>query len=104
MDYSLYHLILRVSYNNSQLLKCSANFSSDNIFVVNLIHLRALGIDLNNRRFSKELGGDNRTYNSNNSLNEVASGISLLNSNTRYTVNAPSNGYDLISVGSRRLD
>ena len=93
----------RVSYNNSQLLKCSANFSYDRYICGESNSLaRALGIDLNNRRFSKGAGpGDNRQYNSNNSLNEVASGLSLLNSNTRYTVNTPSNGYDLISVGSR---
>ena len=93
----------RVSYNNSQVLKCSANFSYDRYICGESSSLaRALGINLNNRRFSKGAGpGDNRTYNSNNALNEVASGISLLNSNTRYTVNLPSNGYDLISVGSR---
>ena len=93
----------RVSYQNSQVLKATATFSFDRYICGESNSLaRALGIDLNNRRFSKGAGpGDNRQYNSNNSLNEVASGLSLLNSNTRYTVNTPSNGYDLISVGSR---
>ena len=93
----------RVSYQNTQVLKATATFSYDRYICGESNSLaRALGIDLNNRRFSKGAGpGDNRQYNSNNSLNEVASGLSLLNSNTRYTVNTPSNGYDLISVGSR---
>ena len=93
----------RVSYNNSQVLKATASFSYDRYLCGESSSLaRALGIDLNNRRFSgKRSGpGDNRTYNAENSLNEVASGISLLNSNTNYTVNTPSIGFDTIRTGS----
>ena len=78
----------RVSYNNSQVLKATASFSYDRYLCGETSSLaRALGIDLNNRRSSGQRSGpgDNRTYNDNNSLNDVASGLSLLNSNTRYS-------------------
>ena len=94
---------VRVSYNNSQVLKATASFSYDRYLCGETSSLaRALGIDLNNRRFSGQRSGpgDNRTYNAENSLNEVASGISLLNSNTNYTVNTPSIGFDTIRTGS----
>ena len=78
----------RVSYNNSQVLKATASFSYDRYLCGETNSLaRALGIDLNNRRFSGQSSGpgDNRTYNAENSLNDVASGLSLLNSNARYS-------------------
>ena len=79
----------RVSYNNSQVLKATASFSYDRYLCGETNSLaRALGIDLNNRRNSglRSGPGDNRVYNDGNSLNEIASGLSLLNSNSRYTL------------------
>ena len=78
----------RVSYNNSQVLKATASFSYDRYLCGETSSLaRALGIDLNNRRFSGQRSGpgDNRTYNAENNLNDIASGLSLLNSNARYS-------------------
>ena len=78
----------RVSYNNSQVLKATASFSYDRYLCGESSSLaRALGIDLNNRRFSGQRSGqgDGRVYNDSNSLNEISSGLSLLNSNTRYS-------------------
>ena len=91
-----------VSYNNSQVLKASASFSYDRYICGESSSLaRALGLDLNNNRFTGKSGqGDNRTYNAENSLNEVISGVSLLNSNTRYTVNNSTVPYDQIRTGS----
>ena len=91
-----------VSYNNSQVLKASASFSYDRYICGESSSLaRALGLDLNNNRFTGKSGqGDNRTYNAENSLNEVISGVSLLNSNTGYTVNNSTVPYDQIRTGS----
>ena len=78
----------RVSYNNSQVLKATASFSYDRYLCGESNSLaRALGIDLNNRKFSGQRSGqgDGRVYNDSNSLNEIASGLSLLNSNTPVT-------------------
>ena len=79
----------RVSYNNSQVLKATASFSYDRYLCGETSSLaRALGLDLNNRRNTglRSNPGDNRIYNDANSLNEIASGLSLLNSNSRYTI------------------
>jgi len=70
----------RVSYQNSQVLKATASFSFDRYICGETSSLaRALGIDLNNNR--KKTGNSSIKYNDTAALNEVMSGIPLLNSN-----------------------
>ena len=61
-----------------QVLKATASFSFDRYICGETTSLaRALGIDLNNNR--KKAGNSNINYNDANALNEVMSGIPLLN-------------------------
>ena len=70
----------RVSYQNSQVLKATASFSFDRYICGETSSLaRALGLDLNNNR--SKAGNSNINYNDAGALNEVMSGIPLLNTN-----------------------
>ena len=73
----------RVSYQNSQVLKATASFSFDRYICGETSSLaRALGIDLNNNR--RKSGNNNIRYNDAGALNEVMSGVSLLNDSVGY--------------------
>ena len=74
----------RVSYNNSQVLKATASFSYDRYLCGETSSLaRALGLDLNNQR--GRTGNGNIEYNAEKSLNDIQTGLSLLNADTRAT-------------------
>ena len=78
---------VRVSYQNSQVLKATATFSYDRYICGQSNSLaRALGLDFNNTR-GRTGNGSDITYNDANALNEIIgpnSGLSLLNQNKTF--------------------
>ena len=73
----------RVSYQNSQVLKATATFSYDRYICGESNSLaRALGLNFNNTRGLA--GNGNIDYNNTNQLNEILTGLPLLNQNTQF--------------------
>ena len=82
----------RVSYQNSQVLKATATFSYDRYICGESTSLaRALGLNLNNK--GGRAGNGNIDYNNTTELNNVLSGLPLLNQGTRF-------GFPLGRVGT----
>ena len=76
----------RVSYQNSQVLKATASFSYDRYVCGESSSLaRALGIDMNKRRGARNDGISRNTL---GFLNEVQSGLPLLNEDVAYTISS----------------
>ena len=77
----------RVSYQNSQVLKATASFSYDRYVCGESSSLaRALGIDMNKKRRGPTNDGISR--NTVGFLNEVQSGLPLLNEDVAYTLSS----------------
>ena len=77
----------RVSYQNSQVLKATASFSYDRYVCGESSSLaRALGIDMNKKRRGPTNDGISR--NTLGFLNEVQSGLPLLNEDVAYTLSS----------------
>ena len=73
----------RVQYQNSQVLKATATFSFDRYVCGESNSLaRALGLNFNNTRGLA--GNGNIDYNNTNQLNQILTGLPLLNQNTQF--------------------
>ena len=73
----------RVSYQNSQVLKATATFSYDRYLCGESYSLAsALGLNFNNTRGLA--GNGNIDYNNTNQLNQILTGLPLLNQNTQF--------------------